>query len=135
MSKDEFDLLDARLYEMHLDMHGFNYSIDSKSTGAIVFDVRKNGNSLQLLNSYNFISKVKIEYNMKLKQHSITYSFPSSSTESTIIVSDKVWDSIPENQDTRIELVELNSDKAHGLYLFVNCQFEKIYMNLALTTN
>ncbi|MEJ2911610.1 phospholipase effector Tle1 domain-containing protein [Pseudoalteromonas sp. C12FD-1] len=129
LSKKEFDLLKVRLQKMHLDMNGFNYQIDSKGTGSIVFDVRKQGNSLQFLGTYNFINKVRFKYDAKSKQRSIIYSFPKSSMDSIITISNKVWNSIPENQNTRLELVELHSHKAHAIYLFVNCQFMEVYIN------
>jgi hypothetical protein len=77
----------------------------------------------------NYATTVRFKYDAKSKQRSIIYSFPKSSMDSIITISNKVWNSIPENQNTRLELVELHSHKAHAIYLFVNCQFMEVYIN------
>jgi hypothetical protein len=135
LSKAEYDLVKVRLQKMHRNINGFNYQIDSQSTGSLVFDVRKQENSLQLLKTYHFINKVKFEYDAKLKQHFIIYSFSKSTKDSKITISDKVWHAIPENQVSRLEIVQLNRPNFNNLYVFVNCQFVDTYMNGTRATN
>lgn len=120
LDSEEFRSVKDRLEKLHQPANV--YFRQNRDIQPVVFDVNKNGNTLNMLYGYAGIDKMAFQYDQKRKQPFITYTFPKSKEESRIELSEKVWSAIPEGQNSRLEFITLERKGIVRGYFYVNCQ-------------
>lgn len=103
---------------------GSIYGVTTSGGGleTLQFKVVKNKESLSVVSSqYAGMFKFQaVSFDVVNGERYLTYKYDSSSSQNRLYIDKATWDSIPEGSISEIEVVSVNKESAHILYILVN---------------
>ncbi|EKG91530.1 hypothetical protein GOP96_07450 [Vibrio cholerae] len=118
---EEIVLLNERLNSMYLSS-AHSFITDTKEIRPIVFDVFKKNNELTIIDNHSGIKRSDISYSYADASHTIKYRFNDSNEASLVTIHKNIWEQIPNNEMSRIEIILLKNGNVDNLYFYINCK-------------
>jgi hypothetical protein len=99
-----------------------SFITDTKEIRPIVFDVFKKNNELTIIDNHSGIKRSDISYSYADASHTIKYRFNDSNKASLVTIHKNIWEQIPNNEMSRIEIILLKNGNVNNLYFYINCK-------------
>ncbi|WP_018984309.1 phospholipase effector Tle1 domain-containing protein [Salinimonas chungwhensis] len=120
LSQDEYKLAKRRLSNQFNS--NFGYTSELKEIKPVVIDLKKEGDYLKFYRGYFGLRDLQFSNDKRDGKRVISFTYDESDFISRMELNDKVWNSIPENELSRLEFILLESEEIERGYYYVDCK-------------